>query len=192
MVNKKILERRRKLLATLIFSIKLNLLVIPLYILIYLDFSLPSLQNFLAYLISLTLSSLKFPVTSEGKNIFIFLTESESYRIIPFEISMDCTGWKSMYLLTALVFASSFELKKNLKFLAITLPFLFIINFLRIVSTIAIALTFGFEFFEVTHNILWREGMVFIVVIIWYLWLRKIKYKLKDNLNLVERLVRTF
>lgn len=192
MVNKKILERRRKLLATLIFSIKLNLLVIPLYILIYLDFSLPSLQNFLAYLISLTLSSLKFPVASEGKNIFIFLTESESYRIIPFEISMDCTGWKSMYLLTALVFASSFELKKNLKFLAITLPFLFIINFLRIVSTIAIALTFGFEFFEVTHNILWREGMVFIVVIIWYLWLRKIKYKLKDNLNLVERLVRTF
>ncbi len=192
MVNKKILERRRKLLATLIFSIKLNLLVIPLYILIYLDFSLPSLQNFLAYLISLTLSSLKFPVTSEGKNIFIFLTESESYRIIPFEISMDCTGWKSMYLLTALVFASSFELKKNLKFLAITLPFLFIINFLRIVSTIAIALIFGFEFFEVTHNILWREGMVFIVVIIWYLWLRKIKYKLKDNLNLVERLVRTF
>jgi len=191
-VNKKILERRRKLLATLIFSIKLNLLVIPLYILIYLDFSLPSLQNFLAYLISLTLSSLKFPVTSEGKNIFIFLTESESYRIIPFEISMDCTGWKSMYLLTALVFASSFELKKNLKFLAITLPFLFIINFLRIVSTIAIALIFGFEFFEVTHNILWREGMVFIVVIIWYLWLRKIKYKLKDNLNLVERLVRTF
>lgn len=192
MVNKKILERRRKLLATLIFSIKLNLLVIPLYILIYLDFSLPSLQNFLAYLISLTLSSFKFPVASEGKNIFIFLTESESYRIIPFEISMDCTGWKSMYLLTALVFASSFELKKNLKFLAITLPFLFIINFLRIVSTIAIALTFGFEFFEVTHNILWREGMVFIVVIIWYLWLRKIKYKLKDNLNLVERLVRTF
>ena len=192
MVNKKILERRRKLLATLIFSIKLNLLVIPLYILIYLDFSLPSLQNFLAYLISLTLSSLKFPVASEGKNIFIFLTESESYRIIPFEISMDCTGWKSMYLLTALVFASSFELKKNLKFLAITLPFLFIINFLRIVSTIAIALIFGFEFFEVTHNILWREGMVFIVVIIWYLWLRKIKYKLKDNLNLVERLVRTF
>jgi len=191
-VNKKILERRRKLLATLIFSIKLNLLVIPLYILIYLDFSLPSLQNFLAYLISLTLSSLKFPVASEGKNIFIFLTESESYRIIPFEISMDCTGWKSMYLLTALVFASSFELKKNLKFLAITLPFLFIINFLRIVSTIAIALIFGFEFFEVTHNILWREGMVFIVVIIWYLWLRKIKYKLKDNLNLVERLVRTF
>jgi len=191
-VNKKILERRRKLLATLIFSIKLNLLVIPLYILIYLDFSLPSLQNFLAYLISLTLSSLKFPVASEGKNIFIFLTESESYRIIHFEISMDCTGWKSMYLLTALVFASSFELKKNLKFLAITLPFLFIINFLRIVSTIAIALIFGFEFFEVTHNILWREGMVFIVVIIWYLWLRKIKYKLKDNLNLVERLVRTF
>ncbi len=192
MVSKKILERRKKLLATLIFLIKLNLLAIPLYILLYIDFSLPPLQTFLAFSISSTLSFFKFPVTSEGKNIFVFLKEEENYKIIPFEISMDCTGWKSMYLLTALVFASSFNLKRNLKILAISLPILFIINFLRIVSTIAIALIFGFEFFEITHNILWREGTIFIVILIWYLWLRKIKYKLKDNLNLVEKLVRTF
>lgn len=191
MVNK-ILERRKKLLAILIFLIKLNLLVIPLYILLYLDFSVPQLQIFLASSISSTLSFFKFPVISEEKNLYVFLKESESYKIIPFEISMDCTGWKSMYLLFALVFASSFDLKRNFKFLIISLPILFIINFLRITSTIAIALTLGFEYFEVTHNILWREGMIFFVIFIWYIWLRKIKYKLKDNLNLVERLVRTF
>ncbi|MEM5790891.1 MAG: exosortase/archaeosortase family protein [Candidatus Aenigmatarchaeota archaeon] len=188
----KILERRKKLLATLIFLIKLNLLVIPIYVLLYLDFSVPQIQFFLASSISSTLSLFKFPVISEEKNVYVFLAESESYKIIPFEISMDCTGWKSMYLLFALVFASSFDLKRNFKFLAIYLPILFIINFLRITSTIAIALTLGFEYFEVTHNILWREGMIFFVILIWFIWLRKIKYKLKDNLNLVERLVRTF
>ena len=185
--KKEILERRKKLLAILIFLIKLNLFVIPLYVLLWLDFSLPSLQNFLASSLASTLSFFKYPAVSKGKYIFIFLSE-DSYRIIPFEISMDCTGWKSMYLMVALAFSTSFNLRRNFKFLAIALPLLFSLNFLRIFSTLIIAFKLGSQYFEVIHTFLWRECMVAAVILIWYFWLRKIKYSLKDNLILVEKL----
>ena len=186
------IERRKKLLAVLLFLIKLNLFAIPLYILLYLDFSFYPLQNFLAFSISSALSLLKFSVGGEGKYIYIFLENNGSYKIITFDISMDCTGWKSMYLLCALVFACSFDLRKNLKFLIFALPLLFFINFLRIFSTLLISLTFGFEHFEITHNFLWREGMLFFVLLLWYLWLRKTKYNLKDNLILVDKIAGRF
>ncbi len=187
--KKKILERRKKLLAILIFLIKLNLFVIPLYVLLWLDFSLPLLQNFLANSLASTLSFFKYPAVSKEKYIFIFLNEANSYQIIPFEISMDCTGWKSMYLMVALVFSTSFNLRRNLKFLAIALPFLFSLNFLRIFSTLIIAFKLGSQYFEVIHTFFWRECMVAAVILIWYFWLRKIKYSLKDNLILVEKIV---
>jgi exosortase/archaeosortase family protein len=76
--------------------------------------------------------------------------------------------------LSALTIATPFAtMKRKAKFLAISLPLLFILNFIRILTTIVIAINYGFKYFEVVHMFLWREGLIFLIVILWYVWLRK-------------------
>jgi hypothetical protein len=41
-----------------------------------------------------------------------------------------------------------------------------------------IALKFGWQYLDVVHNFLWREGLILAVVLIWYIWLRKEKYNI--------------
>lgn len=170
MVKKKILERRKKLLEALWFFIKFNLLVIPLYVLLYVDFSLPQLQIFLTNVLAATLNAMKYNVTAQG----YFLNLLVNGKMMTIDISMDCTGWKSMCALAALVIATPSKLNKKGKFLLISLPFLFFLNFIRILTTIIASLNLGFQYMEVIHTFLWREGLIFAVVAIWYLWLRKI------------------
>jgi exosortase/archaeosortase family protein len=64
-------------------------------------------------------------------------------------------------------------MKDKLKFLAIGLPVLFVLNFLRIATTILVSVIYGFKYFEIVHIFLWREGLIAAVLIIWCLWLRQ-------------------
>jgi len=161
------------------FLIKFNLLAIPLYLAMYFNFSYPPLQNFL------TAASVPFIelfgyetslINSSNCNIpSIFGIGFEE----PICISWDSTGWKSMYALAALAIATPVAAwKRKLKFLGIGLPLVFLINYLRIVTTILIALKFGWGYFDIVHTFLWREGLILAVVAIWYIWLRKEKYNI--------------
>jgi len=169
---------KNKTLKTIaIFIIKFNLLAIPLWILIYLNFSLPGLQIFLASAIQ---NSLKiFGIETIRDGYFLGLMANSNIRTI--EINMDCTGWKSAYALFALAIATPVASNKKFKFLIIALPSIFLINFFRVLSTIFIAYRFGFQHLEIVHTILWREGLILAVVLIWYLWLRKEKYNIKQK-----------
>jgi len=170
-MKKKVKERRKKLLAILFFLIKLNILAIPLYIILYLNFSFVPLQDFLTYATSGVLrllgysTDLKVDIRCNAPAI------SVSNQLIC--ISWDSSGWKSLYLLAALVIATPLSnLKGKGKFLSISLPILFLINFFRILTTILFSLSFGFEYFEIVHTFLWRECLIFVVIAFWYLWLR--------------------
>lgn len=171
--RKKILKRRKLLFSILWFLVKLNILVIPLYLLLVTNFSLPPLQNFLALALGNTLNFLGYQATVEGYYIGMVF----GFTLATFEINMDCTAWKSMYLLAALAIASPAKQKKKLKFLAIAIPFLFIMNFIRILTTILLAFQYGFQYLNIVHTFLWREGMIFIVLAVWYIWFRRINYK---------------
>ena len=58
--------------------------------------------------------------------------------------------------------------------------FLFLLNFVRIVSTILFSLKFGFQYLDIVHTFLWREGLILAVVCVWYLWLKKTKYNIEQ------------
>lgn len=147
---------RKKLLKTLMFLVKFNLLAIPLYIVMWLNLSLPVLQNFLSYAAVTVINSIGYKI--DPNNI---------------EITMDCIGWKSMYVLTALVFATAkSDVKNKIKFLLFSLPVVFIINFARIISIILVAISYGLEAGMAVDSFLWSSGMIAVVLIIWYLWLR--------------------
>lgn len=163
---------RKKLKTIAWFLIKFNLLAIPLYLVMYFNFTLLPLQTFLATLSSYGVKLFGYPVTQDE----MFLT-SGSRQI---EISWDSTGWKSMYALAALVIATPVsDWNKKIRFLFIGVPLVFLINYLRITSTILVSLKFGFQYFDIIHMFLWREGLILAVVAIWYVWLRKERYNIR-------------
>lgn len=178
--KKKSLTLRKKLKTVAWFLIKFNLLVIPLYLALYFNLSFPPLQQFL--------TSLCIPFIElfgyQTSLIDLPYCNVPSIFIPAFEksicISWDCVGWKSMYALAALAIATPFiAWKRKLRFLGIGIPAIFLINYLRIVTTILIGLKFGIEYQDIVHTFLWREGLILAVLVIWYVWLRKEKYNIQ-------------
>jgi exosortase/archaeosortase family protein len=159
------------------FLIIFNLLAIPMYLIMLLDLSFTPLQVFLTDATYKTLNFLGYQsglATHPLCNTEVIKTSTESICI-----SWDSTGWKSMYILAALAIATPVtNYKKKLVFLAIGLPLVFLVNFLRIVTTITISLKFGFQYFELLHTILWREVLILLVVGIWLVWLWKEKHNI--------------
>jgi exosortase/archaeosortase family protein len=171
--KKKNLILRKKLKVIVLFLIVFNLLSIPLYLLMYFNFSYSPLQKFL------TSASRPF-IEFFGYDTTVINYHACNVPAIfgnkfkePVCISWDSTGWKSMYALAALIIATPvIAWKKKLKFLSIGIPVIFLINYLRIVTTILFALKFGWQYFEIVHTLIWREGLILAVVAVWYVWLR--------------------
>ncbi len=172
-------QKKKVMKDVFLFLIKFNLLLIPFYAIIILDLDFYPLQiaftNFLAFI----LSSLNYPVkTSE---FFLFVGEGG----LPIDISRDCIGWKSMYSLFALVFATSGNKRIKLRFLLIWLPVLFVVNILRTLITILVGLNFGLYYLELVHTFLWQQVMIFTLVGIFYIWLRKGKLNIQSFRNIL-------
>jgi exosortase/archaeosortase family protein len=162
-------KKLKKYFEIIKFLAILNLFLIPLYLVLWLNLSYQPLQNFLAYATGTILAA-------RGYNVFVnedtinLLIGLELQRI---QISWDSTGWKSMYFLMALALATPKVLwKRKLKFLLWSIPTVFLLNFIRILTTILFATSYGFCYFEIVHTILWREGMILAVVFLWFLFFK--------------------
>lgn len=162
------MDKDKILLNLVKFFIFFNLLSIPMYYLIYTNLSLPFLQSSIAIL------------TNQIFNLIGIKSEIENFTLIVekinFTISTDSTGWKSIYILTALALATpSIEISRKVKFLVIGVPAIFLINILRILTTIWITVRLGFEYFDIVHTFLWREGLILAVLMVWIFWVTKSK-----------------
>lgn len=159
-----------QLKSVLWFIVKLNILAIPLYLITYFSYSVPEFQNLWASALGQSLSSFGYDTTVSGSTVGV--KNGNSIQNIDF--SWDSTGWKSLYALTALVFASSGALGGKLRFLAFGLPLIAFINFLRVDTTILFSLNFGFQYFDFVHGLLWSGLMIVLVLAVWYfLFLRE-------------------
>lgn len=149
------------------FLVKLNIIAIPLYLITYFGYSLPQLQDVWAAALSQSLVSLGYHTSLSGHLIGVAIGND----IIGIDLSWDSTGWKSLYALTALVFASGIcSLRGKLRFLAFGLPLIAFLNLLRIDTSTVILLNFGKESFNFFHGLLWEVMMVALVLAIWYLF----------------------
>lgn len=88
-------------------------------------------------------------------------------------INKDCTAWKSFIIFISLIMASRGFLKEKLTGLVVFIPFIYIINLLRIVIISFIGLI-NPGMIQIVHNILWQLGMIAVVLGSWLIWL---KYK---------------
>jgi len=161
------LQEKKTIKEVFIFLIKFNLLLIPFYATIYFDVSFYPLQIAFANSMASILKSMGYQVSTE--EFFLFLGENQ----YPIDISRDCIGWKSAYSLFALVFATPGLIKDKLKFLVIWIPVLFVVNVFRVLIIMLIGLNFGYQYLEVIHTFLWQEIMIIVLLLVWYVWLRK-------------------
>lgn len=77
-----------------------------------------------------------------------------------------------MYAIASLILITPIgTMKKRFKIAALCVGLVFLLNITRIVSTIAISATFGFNLFDIFHTLLWREGMILAVIGIWVGWM---------------------
>jgi len=172
---RRLLEKNRLKLIVW-FLLRFNLLAIPLYIVIYTNSSFLPLQVLIAQITTVLLKAQGYDVIQNNQ----IITASVDNSLHNIEVSWDSTGWKSLYALFALVMAvPASNIKSKLKFLSMGLPIIFTLNLFRVLTTILIALNFGFQYFDIVHTFLWREGLIIAVVLIWYFWLRKEKHNIR-------------
>ncbi|MEM5829733.1 MAG: archaeosortase/exosortase family protein [Candidatus Aenigmatarchaeota archaeon] len=161
-------KTRKQLLQVFWFLVKFNLLAIPLYLLLYLNFSYKPLQNLVAFLSYKLLLALGTKASLDGSSLKVV----NNFTIFFVEIDMDCTGWKSLYALFSLTMATPFiKLKKKLFFLLVALPSIFFFNIVRIALTAYIYLVES-SLFEFIHDFLWKFGLIFAILASWILWLK--------------------
>ncbi|MFB6088858.1 MAG: exosortase/archaeosortase family protein [Candidatus Aenigmatarchaeota archaeon] len=145
------------------FVLKMLLFSIPLYIILWTGWESTVYQNFVAEQ-TRGILHLMGTITQGSSNYF-------TANDIQFLISWDCTGWKSILFFIALLVSTPAKLKVKALGLVIGLYSLFIINILRIVLLIKLAITYGRNYFIFVHDILWQVFGIITVLLLWILWL---------------------
>jgi len=177
--------QKKNLKTILIFLILFNLLAIPMYCIIYFQITFEPLERFVAYITKSILSLFGYKIVQNGS----FLSLLVDNKIFQIEISWDCTGWKSIYTLISLMLITPVVgIIRKLKYITCGVVVLFFLNIVRIVTTILLSVNYGFEYFNLIHTILWREGLILSVVLIWSLWL----WHEKHNIRQYEDIIRDF
>lgn len=132
-------------------------------LILILDPSTVFLQEQMASASAGFLNLLGFETSVKG---FLLVFDSSS-----FVISQDCLGWKSVSLFLGLAFASG-GLIRNLKLLFSGIGLIVVVNFFRIVLTVALAES-GLVSFSLAHGLVGRWILSFAVIVLWMVWLRR-------------------
>lgn len=160
---------QKKLLSIFVFLVKFAALSLPLHFLLWVNFDASQVQDFVANAAGQLLLSSGVEVSRNG----LFLSIPTKTGPLTVEIIKDCVGWKSILALFGLIFATpNIIVKKRVFGLIAGAPIIFIGNILRIYATIYVTVLKGLEFWKVTHTYLWQEGLILLVIVTWYIWLR--------------------
>lgn len=176
----KMTPEQKKLWNILWFLIRLLILAIPLYLIIFLAVDLTPMQVTVAKQTTYILDNLGFNVIQEGYHIIVGTIEDHFY----FMINEDCTGWKSMLFLFALIFAVPMIAWKN-RFagLVVGIVIVWIANLGRVVGVVLAERMWGLGFAMSLHDYGYRLGMIAVVLLIWLIWFRMSKEEEKNILG---------
>jgi len=157
--------QQERLMQALGFLARVITFSLPLYLVIWTGVSLYPLQLAVASQSAWFLKVLGYGVVQNGTGLLV--NESFEFFIIP-----DCTGWKSMLFLSALMLAvTGVALRKRLKGLALGLPLVWLGNLTRIAGVVAVQGTWGTEVAVSVHDTLFQAGLALMVLGLWAVWL---------------------
>lgn len=164
-------DKNQKIFEVLVFLIKLSLLSIFLYIILW-WVDLRFLQEFTARQVVSLFKILNFPTSYAGTQVTVGRFD--------FSIIKDCTGWKGMIFFTALIASASSSFKEKVKALSINLPIIYSVNLLRLSTLIFITSNMGLRAYNISHDLLWQLTMIVLVLSLWLLWMRRTKFNSKS------------
>lgn len=173
---------QKKLLEALLFLVKVLIFAIPLYLILIFQNVLYPLQEAVSQNIYLILNFIGLETFKDG-----FLLKTNGFAFL---ISEDCTGWKSMLFLIALILAvPKVNIRKRIVGLAFGVPAIYLGNLFRILIMVFISLGFRPEFAKVIHDYFWQLGLISLVLVVWILWLIWIgKFGRKGEITFLKRL----
>jgi len=169
------LPKEKDLKRILWFFVKLNILFLPMYVVIYFDLKYEPAQVFFASIVNFFISILGFKIEQDGYMLYL------GERGLPIDISFDCIGWKSSYSLIALVAASPGTWKEKTGFLLKGVPAMLLLNLARVLLALTIGYFFGFDLIPVVHDYILQVAMLFAVLFAWRTYLLQ-KKQLKNHL----------
>lgn len=154
------------------FFIRLNIFLIPFYIIIILNIQLNVLIDITKNLVLglMNITGIKYTLLDSIISIPI---KDGSWGA---QITWDCVGWKSMFLFFALVMATKTNKDKKIKGLLL-IPVIYIINIARIWFMFFFVSSFDLAYFSIVHAVIWSFGLVIVVLGLWYFWLSKLNIR---------------
>jgi len=169
-------EQDEQRLDLLYFFVRLLVLATPLYVLLWIDWNPVWLRTAQAGIATHLLELLSVSATQTG-------TVVETTRLIV-DVSVDSTGWKSMFAVSALVLAVTDLTRRQYGIgLVMGLVTVMVANMLRLVSMIYAVVAWGISY-ELIHTVLWRWGLTVVVLGYWMTWLYWTSH---GSLPLIER-----
>jgi exosortase/archaeosortase family protein len=169
----KLTQEQERLWHILEFLLRVTVLALPLYMIIWLGVDLYLLQVAAASQSAWLLQALGYQVVLEG--IGLNINNSFQFFLIP-----DCTGWKGMLFLFALIFAvKGISLRKRALGLAFGIPAIWLGNIGRVVGVVMVQEALGTEGAMLVHDWLFQAGLVALVLGIWLVWLLEVKGKIR-------------
>lgn len=167
--NVRLTGSQKRLLNILVFLIRLLILSIPLYLVLVFAVDLSPLQDAVATQSACVLRAMGYNVFQQGYQLIVGNAMDNFY----FMINEDCTGWKSMLFLFALIFAvPGIQLKKRLIGLVIGIPIIWIGNLMRVVGVVLAERAWGLDYALMLHDYGYRLGLVALVLVVWIVWLK--------------------
>jgi len=163
----RITKKNETLFRMLTFVIKLNLFAIPLYLIILSGFQWILLMEVTRDLTLGLLDATGIAATTRGSLIIVPVENGEFGGVIDW----DCTGWKSMLALFALIFATSFPMRKKLIGLTL-LPVIYLINIIRIWFMFYSVSVYDLTYYKILHATVWSWGLITAVLVLWLLWMK--------------------
>lgn len=146
------------------FLFRFGLLAIPFYVIIEFSNSFGIFKGLQILVAEQTASLLRmfgFAATTSG---WLVKTQTAIVEIVP-----ECTAWRDMVAFLGLTLAvPEVKLMKRLK-AVLFIPVIYGVNLVRLTTTIA-AITLKPEWGTIVHNVLWKEGMLIFILLLWFYW----------------------
>jgi exosortase/archaeosortase family protein len=177
--KKRLNKTNRKLLYILRFLIVFNLFALPIYAIDYFNIDLFILEYIITKQVSLFLNIFgvdhSLSLLQIGSKMIPTIKIAELPTIA---IDISCTAIRSMFAFLGLVFAlPKVKFDKRVRALLWGLPTIYIVNLIRIVTTILVGVKFSVEALDIIHTLLWREGLILLIIVMWVFWIKNNKIK---------------
>ncbi len=168
MKTTKMAKKQKEMLSVLVFLIKMIILAAPIYLVLYFNIHLHPLQESV-----ITQSLYVFEFNGFGPSREGFLITVNNTHEFSFMISEDCTPWKSIWLLIALMIAvPEVLIKRRILGMIAGSLILWTGNLARIFFIVWAEQFINYETSMFIHDYLWKAFLIILVLLIWVVWLQ--------------------